>query len=258
MRLASDAGRETVQAALHQFGPLPPGQYDLFAQAPVEHPPGIQGDYRRIELSGDTTVKIVLHQVPEMRFNFTGGPENAPVVSARRKDLAGKTAPEVLKIANNRVQLAPGPWELSTPSPSGFYVSGFNGPQYQAPGNGRADGWNLITADYGGQVRFAFSSRPGTVHGTVRSGTDPVAGAPVFLESYDLEPARRITDPFVARTDMNGQYRFADLAPGNYRVMSSFDYRLPDSQTMSNSGAISVKIDDSQDRQQDLDLWVVR
>jgi hypothetical protein len=92
----------------------------------------------------------------------------------------------------------------------------------------------------------------------VRSGGDPVAGVPVFLEPYDLEPARRITDPFVTRTDMNGQYRFTDLAPGNYRVLSSFDYRMPDSQTMSNAGAVSVKIDESADRQQDLDLSAVR
>ena len=115
--LASDIGRDVVKAARHQFGPLPPGQYELFSQAPVEHPPGLQGDYRRIDLTQDTTVKIVLHHIPELRFNFAGGPaaqdRQSPVeVSARRKDLAGETPPEELHITNGRVQLAAGPWEL--------------------------------------------------------------------------------------------------------------------------------------------------
>jgi hypothetical protein len=73
---------------------------------------------------------------------------------------------------------------------------------------------------------------------------------------FHLEPARRISDPFVTRTDMNGQFRFTDLTPGNYRVLSSFDYRLPDSQAMSIAGARPVKVDEGQDALQDLDLVV--
>ena len=107
-------------------------------------------------------------------------------------------------------------------------------------------------------MRFALSSNAGGVHGTVKSGSEPVAGAPVFLEPVDLEPRRRVTDTFVTRTDMHGQYRFTGLAPGKYRVLSSFEYQMPDSPTMSNAGAKPVRIDEGKDSQQDLDLHGTR
>ena len=103
-----------------------------------------------------------------------------------------------------------------------------------------------------------FSSSPGALHGKVKTGGDPVAGAPVFLENSDLEPRKRVTDTFVTRTDMRGEYRFGDLAPGNYRVLSSFEYQMPDSQTMSNAGAKLLRVESGRDVQQDLDLYLIQ
>ena len=73
----------------------------------------------------------------------------------------------------------------------------------------------------------------------------------------DLEPQRRVTDTFVTRTDLHGQYQFTGLAPGNYRVLSSFEYQTPDSPTMSSARAIPIKVDEGHGVQQDLDLYVI-
>jgi hypothetical protein len=260
LTLVSDIGRETVQAASHRFGPLPAGQYELFAQAPLQGRVGIQGDYRRVSISRDTNLSIGLHEVPEMQFSFVGPADSSSLqVQGRRRDLAGETVPELMKLTKNRVQLAPGPWEVAIVPAPGFYVSGFSGPEYQPPSDGRADGWNEFFSGGGGPgVRFTLSSSPGAVHGKVKSGGDPAAGAPVFLEPFDLEPRRRVTDTIVTRTEADGQYRFSGLAPGNYRVLSSFEYRMPDSPTMTNAGAKPVKVDEGRDVQQDLDLFVIR
>jgi hypothetical protein len=73
----------------------------------------------------------------------------------------------------------------------------------------------------------------------------------------DLDAQRRVTDTFVTRTDLQGQYQFTGLAPGNYRVLSSFEYQMPDSPTMSNARAIPVKVDEGHSVQQDLDLYAI-
>ena len=257
MTLASELGRETVQGNVHRFGPLPAGEYEVFSQAPLDKRPGFQGDYRKVNLNQDTTVKFVLHEEPDVLFTFEGtsGNPGSIKVLARRNDLAGPGAEQVLKLENNRAHLSAGPWQLAlVPDPT-FYASGFSGQRNQPSSDGRADGWNDFAGGVG--VRFTVSGSPGAIHGTVKSGADPAIGAPVFLESEDLEPARRVTQTFITRTDVHGQYHFSGLAPGNYRVLSSFEYLTVDSATMAQPAAKSVVVENTHDVQQDLDLFVL-
>ncbi len=264
--LVSEMGRETVQASRSRFASLPPGQYELFATAPLDRRPGIQGLYQRISISRDTELRFVLYEVPELEVTLKEAqPKGAVQVLSRRKDLAGEGAPELLKLVNNKVQLAPGPWELALLPIHGFYVSSFSGPTYgpraaNAVASGtHFEGWNEISVGSGGAaVNFVLSSNAGALHGTVKSSGDPVAGAPVFLEPVDLEPRKRLTNTYTARTDVHGNYQFADLAPGNYRVLSSFEYQMPDSETMTNAGAKAFTVDPGSDSQQDLDLYIIR
>jgi len=257
--LASELGRETAEGTYHRFGPLPPGEYELFSQAPLDGRPGSQGDYRKFILSKDTELKFVLREDFESTFSFVGAPAAANSgsirVLARRKDLAGPSAVEVLKLNNNRVRLAPGPWQFALqPNPT-FYATAFSARGTVRPNDGRADGWN--DANSVGQLQFTISGSPGTVHGTVKSGTEPAIGAPVFLEPSELDPLRRVAETSVTHTDINGQYRFVGLAPGNYRVMSSFEYKVADSAIMSSSGAKTVRVEEAHDAQQDLDLYSI-
>lgn len=260
MTLASELGRETVQGNSHRFGPLPAGEYELFSQAPLDKRPGFQGDYRKLNLSQDTNIKFVLREEADVLFTFEGiaapnGNSGSIKALARRNDLAGPGAEQVLKLENNRAHLSAGPWQLALMPDPAFYVSGFSGQRNQPSGNGRADGWNDFTGGAG--VRFTLSGSPSAIHGTVKSGADPAIGAPVFLESEDLEPARRVTQAFITRTDVHGQYRFSGLAPGNYRVLSSFEYLTMDSTTMAQAAAKSVVVENTHDVQQDLDLFVL-
>ena len=260
MTLASELGRETVQGNTHRFGPMPAGEYEVFSQAPLDKRPGFQGDYRKVNLNQDTTIKFVLHEEADVLFTFEGtavqnGNPDSIQVLARRKDLAGPGTEQILKLDKNRAHLATGPWQIALAPDSTFYASGFSGQRNQATGNGRADGWNDFTGGVG--VRFTLSGTPGAIHGTVKSGADLVIGAPVFLESEDLDPARRITPAFTTRTDVHGQYRFSGLAPGTYRVLSSFEYLIVDPTTMAQPAAKSVVVENTHDSQQDLDLFVL-
>jgi len=92
----------------------------------------------------------------------------------------------------------------------------------------------------------------------VSDAGDPTVGAPVFLEPVDLEPARRLTDNCVTLTDVHGRYHFGSLAPGRYRVLSSFEYQMPDSKIMTEAHARELQIDVRGDVAQDLDLYVIR
>jgi len=260
MTVASELGRETVKGNLHRFGPLPAGEYEVFSQAPLDRRPGFQGDYRKVNLTQDTNIKFVLHEEGDVVFTFEGasvqsGNLGSIQVLARRKDLAGPGVEQILKLENNRAHLSAGPWQLALQSNPTFYASGFSGSRNQQSGDGRADGWNDFAGGVG--VRFTLSGSPGTVHGTVKSGGEPAIGAPVFLEPVDLEPARRVTQTFITRTDVHGQYSFNGLAPGNYRVLSSFEYVNVDSAIMSQAAAKQVLLENTHDIQQDLDLFVL-
>jgi hypothetical protein len=94
--------------------------------------------------------------------------------------------------------------------------------------------------------------------GTVTDNGDAVVGAPVFLEPMDLPPERRMTDAYATITDVHGRYRFGGLAPGRYRVLSSFEYQMPDSRIMTEARARDLQIDAHSELSQDLDLYVIR
>lgn len=79
----------------------------------------------------------------------------------------------------------------------------------------------------------------------------------MFLEPSDLEPRRRVTETFVTRTDMHGQYQFDGLASGNYRILSSFEYKVADSAAMSKARATPIVVDAGHTLQQDLDLYSI-
>jgi hypothetical protein len=259
--LVSEMTRQTVKAAEHTFTGLPAGNYEIFAEAPST-PGTTQGAYQRISLGKDIGLTMPLRRIPEVVFQIDGLPLSAAndgtvKVLGRRKDLAGSHDTQVIQLADHRAILAVGPWEFAIAPLDGYYVSGYSGPgPYRR--NPPATGWNEAMISYGGTVSFALASSPGALHGSVNDAGDPVTGAPVFLEPMDLEPARRVTNTYVTTTDVHGRYRFAGLAPGRYRVLSSFEYQMPDSKTMADARAKELQIDARTDIAQDLDLYVIR
>lgn len=261
--LASDIGRQTTVGPPFSFGSLPAGQYELYAEVPEN--PSLRASFQAAYLLLNVPappLDLSLQPVRETRFEFSPaipGDSSAIQIMARRKDLAGVHQQQALRLTNDRAMLGPGRWELLLTPPSGFYVSGFLGPWRGSGVRGRPDGWNEITVrENNTSVRFSLSSGPAALHGVVKAGADPVAGAPVYLEGYDVGTRQRATDLRTTRTDMRGVYRFEGLAPGTYRVLATFEYQMPDSAAMDLGGARPLKAEANSNLQMDLDLYVVR
>jgi hypothetical protein len=261
--LVSDMGAESVTADLRtghfQFNPQAPGKFEIYAAA------GQNAGYLPFELDRDTTdLHISAVRMPGISLileDSRGGrvdPASVQVL-ARRKQLSGPGPTETIHVEESR--LSPGKWEFAIAPNPAYYAAGFMMNNRPAPGS-RADGWNEITLagmNYSAfPVKFTLSASPGAIHGTVNLTSQAVAGVPVYLEPYDLEPAKRITPVRTTRTDAHGQYQFTGLAPGQYRLLGTFEYQSPGPEEMETARALLVKIEESKDLSQDLELYIAR
>jgi hypothetical protein len=199
-----------------------------------------------------------MNEVRESQFVLEGaGATVSATAFLRRKDLAGVRPAEPLILNGvGRVQLFPGRWEFLATPPDGYYVSRFSGSR---DNTARPDGWNDIVLGGGvmgtsGRFTITLSNSPGGIHGLVKSAGEPAASAPVFLETWDPVTRKRVLDLRETRADIRGNYRFGSLAPGDYRVMSTYDYIAPDSGAFDGARAQQVRIESSTNLQVELEL----
>jgi hypothetical protein len=89
----------------------------------------------------------------------------------------------------------------------------------------------------------------------VKVSGEPAVGAPVFLEAWNPDTRKRLTELRFTRTGIDGSYRIESLAPGTYRMLATFEYLAPDSAAMDLAGAQTVNIEGHADLQLDLDLY---
>jgi hypothetical protein len=152
----------------------------------------------------------------------------------RRVDLDGAGPVQAFR----RVALSPGHWEFQAQAGSDYYVRSISvaGSQTETKG----DGWFGVDIGTTAQISVALSSNPGALSGTVTSGGKPVAGAEVYLELYDPEAAQPRLALFEGRCDAAGNYKFGGLAPGRYRVLSSFDFDPEDRLAMEKAPILTV------------------
>jgi hypothetical protein len=261
--LISDVGRVRTQAGLSfAFDQVAPGSYELIAEGEDPGGRGTLAHYREMSVDSDVELQVQLTRSRETEFRMEDEKGNrldlaTARLMARRKTLDSGGRAEVLKLVNGRAELAPGRWEMSLIPPSSYYVSAFSGPGLRDSEHGRADGWNEIVLRDFSPVFIKLSSHPAAIHGRVTgSGQDAALGAPVYLEAFDQASGKRLIDLRTVRTDLRGQYRFRSLAPGVYRILSTFEFDKPDSQTMEASGARSLTLSEGDDIAQDLELYV--
>ena len=260
--LVSDTGADNTMSDASgnfRFHPTAPGRYELYAQAAADPKTGVQAAYQPLLMDRDRgDIRLALRPLPQVHFVFQDI-EGKPVdyhavrVLARRKDLSGTGRTQMLELSGDRLAFLPGRWDLALEAP-GYFVSRLSGPRLP-PSIARADGWNelLINSNID-PLQFVLSAKPGSVRGTVlRSGRAPAAGAPVYLEAFDPAAHRLFKEVQVTRADTHGQYRFDDLAPGSYVVVSSFDLDPPDAASDIH-GAKTLKVEESREVVQDLDL----
>ena len=261
--LISDVGRvQTKTASTFNFEQVAPGNYQLIVEGDDPYGHGKLTAYQEIAVDRDTelSVHVTSFRETEFRMQDEKGNRLNPAdarITARRKDLDGGGRPEVLKLENGSVALGPGRWEMSVGPPAGYYavqVAGAYGmPESES---GRADGWNEVYLRGADVVSIKVSSHPASIHGLVTgAGHDPAAGAPVYLEAFDKDNRKRLGELHAMRTDVRGQYRFNGLAPGLYRILSTFEYEKPEPDEMEACGARSLTLSESTDTAQDLDLY---
>lgn len=250
--LASDMGRQRTIGPKFEFKSLPPGRYELYAEVTS---PVFQAAYVNLTIQRDTIHGMFLQPVRETRFDFTPAVQGTEVL-ARRIDHAGVHESEALKLKNNTVLLGPGRWQFLVTPPVGHYVSGFSSP-FGATKT-RPDGWNDALLSSVTVLRVTLATGSGSVSGSVKSAGESVAGAPVFVEPYDPNTRQRLGEPRIARTDLQGTYRFDGLAPGSYRILSTFEYYAPDAGVMDVPEARTLRIDAQTSAQTPLDLYVIR
>ncbi len=272
LTMASDMGRETVETNQgFRFPPVAPGDYEFYAEGPGNGSANcfILGGYLPVSVKDQalTSLRLPVPCVRETLISFTdkGGQRidaQKPQLLARRKDLAGIGETVALPIDFNRVALPPGRWELMLKPPPNFCVVGFSHSGMRSAGSekNRPDGWNEVVAGANtSSLRFILSSSPGAIHGLVSGlSHEPLAGAPVYLEGYDADSRKRVTDLQMALTDSRGNYQFRGLSPGTYRVLASFEFQHPDAAAMEFAGAKLITIQEAVDTSQDLDLSVLR
>jgi hypothetical protein len=268
--LVSDVGRETVTTAgAFQFFGKPPGNYELFAEAPSDRRNlSGYGAYMPFSLERDmTNMHLPLMPMPGLAFSFQGvqgGTLGAMdtagfKVLSKRIDLAGEAPMETLKLNNGSVSVLPGRYLVAMAPSAGYVPLDFRGCRGEKPEVGRADGWVEILAQRPCGVRYTVSNKPGGIHGMVTTGShDPVAGAPVFLEPYDEVTRKRVVDVKTATSDIHGQFQFFGLVPGTYRLVSTFEYQNPETADIDIMTPKIVKVEEGRDQQQDVDLWVIR
>jgi hypothetical protein len=211
--LVSDVGIQSVSADARgnfEFPPAAPGPYELYATSK-----GTAG-YQSITVDRDRSdYRLTLAPLPELHLTLQdqmGQPvdANAVQVLIRHRDLASTGTPQTLHAP---ATMAPGRWELMVAPTQGYYAASCPGGRGSRP-----DGWNEVELAAGVNSEFSFvlSPHPASLQGSVRTGDQPVAGVPVYLDADGLEP--RMT-----RTDTAGRYEFYGLAPGRYRLLASFE-----------------------------------
>ena len=265
LTLVSDMGRETITTgSSFSFAGKPPGNYEIFAETPADRRMMACGAYMPLALDNrdETGISLSMIRLASIAFNFEGvaglDPNRIPML-IRRKDLAGESEAQSLRLVNGIAALNPGRWEVQlAPSPA-YVATDFHGLRGERPENLRADGWVELMVRGSGSVAWTLSDKPGAVHGTVTGpGHDAVPGAPVLLEAWDPAANQRVRDLRTVRADMQGRYQVPGLAPGTYRILSTLDVESPDSAEIDTLRPRTIKVEQGHDQQLDLDLSVIR
>jgi hypothetical protein len=269
LTLAGETGRQTIAVTgAFRFNPVAPGQYELYGTAPSPancRVSGLAAAHMNFAVDRDIAgLAVVLRCVQPTYVSYytpASGTTRSPggaSLQARRVDLAGIGDTVNLGNGPEAAVLAPGRWELLLQPPAGYAVTGFSqsGPPFSS--GSRPDGWLAFTAGDNGRLEFSLSNKSASLRGVVRGiDREAVMGAPVYLEAYDPRSKTRIGELRTVYTSSRGAYECSGLAPGEYRVLATFDYVAPDTATMELSGAKTVSVWGSDPQTLDLDLFLL-
>lgn len=219
--LQTDAGPRTARVTpggSFNFAELAPGSYDLLAQS-TDQAHAWSACLRVNVGPGREKVSLQLTPSPivQLRCEVRGGsPAEGVSAFLRRREPLDNNPRRLL--CGESATLSPGRWEVAASTPPSLYVSSY--------GNARI-----------GENAYEFSLSPGEQHEltvllkpgpaslsgrVLADARQPAAGVPVSLYPVDTELRARVGGVRGTRSNEDGKFQFAGLAPGRYEVLSSY------------------------------------
>lgn len=241
LTMITDTGRKIVASTASTSTPfkvsaVPPGPVEFLAEGRE------CGGYIRVLAERDTSgLRIGCGPLIAPFATFSVDKSRSRLrfpILVRRVDLDG-TAPE--HTLKDRDTLVPGHWEVLAQPTADYYVTSIRGNFGQEPVT-RGDGWfGLDFGTFSSDINVQLSSHPASVSGVISTGGKPVSGAVVYLELYNPDLIEPRIQLFTARADGQGSYKFAGLAPGRYRILSSFDFDTEDRFAMERAAILTLR-----------------
>jgi protocatechuate 3,4-dioxygenase beta subunit len=233
------------------FDELAPGPYQLLALA-------TQGDKRaawqKLQVGeGEAATTLELAGLPSLKVECVekGGRR---VEAARTAVFLLREEPAAAAAVTVRggetVMLEPGEYRVAVSAPLDHYVAYVRMPR-------TATGPARFEAPAGAvlEMTVILGARPGTITGrVVDEDGKPVAGAPVYLRPVDPEMQRLMDGGRSARCDQQGEFRFHGLAPGRYRLFSSFEIGQPKEADWESPGGEWVSVEEGETAKLELKL----
>ncbi len=261
--LTSETLHRVTQAPCREqysFIGLAPAAYEISAETTNGKESGF------IELFVDrtnTSATVALQPAPtvtfEVRSKGSGSVLNTPVtVTGRRQDLYDSGAEK--QISTPRATLAAGHWELSAKAGPNQYIDSIANPfqvRRERPME-KAVEWFDVFIEMRGQARIQIvvGDKAAQIAGTVTKDGKGVPGAPVFLWPDSEDGRRSLRGYQTTIADTEGKYRFTGLPPGDYRMLSTYDFTEIDEASLDEGLAIGVRAPESQITTADLGLWI--
>jgi hypothetical protein len=244
------------------FEGLPPVGYDIYAEM---QDGSLAGFVELPLINRDESVGLIMAPPPRVTIAYQGlvGAINAqaPIsLTMRRQDPSGPGPEREIKTA--QTTLEPGYWEMSARANPGQYVESitnlFGGGSRRSWRRERPADWFEVFIDgrFQTSIKVVVSDKGGTIAGTVQTDGKPVPGIPVFMWPIAEQARRSLRGQLQTLSDVNGQYKFNSLPPGDYRVLATFDLSEADDESMELARAITVHVDPSQTANAPLTPWV--
>lgn len=240
--MITDTGRRDVAeiyppntTAPFHVSNVPPGLVDFVAEGR-----GCGGYIRLIAERDAEGIRIGCGPLRQPYVSWTA--DNKPMgtvrfpLQVRRVDLDG-TGP--VRTMKSRDTLVPGHWEAMAVTSDEYYTQNIR-VRYGGAITARGDGWFGIDLGTYSDIWVSLSSHPASISGVVSTAGKPVAGAAVFLELYNPQSTEPRISLTPGRADSQGNYTFTGLAPGNYRVISSFDFDPEDPYVMQKAANLTL------------------
>ena len=262
VRLASETGSRTTGSQCggpYRFDGLSPANYEVFAETQGGASAGF------IELFADHdseagSVRLGAAPRIDLLFGRLGGgyfPNSSVTVVGRREDLAD-AGPEI-EIKPQQT-IPPGHWEMGARTSAGEYVASISsysgGSRRQFRAERATDWFDVFVESRRAQLEVTIADTAGHITGTVHADKATVPGITVFLWPVAEAARRSLHGPVQMLSDVDGQFHFDGLPPGDYRLVASFDLTEVDEESITAAQAVLADLDKSQTANADLGPWL--